>query len=208
MATRRIGNTWFDSAEPFNEFLSAPNAYYSVDGGGDVLIEAVSVTPYQTIPDPDTGETRTLYQGSYNGTIPAGAEGSNVVLKIYDPNNLNDILEFTAIDVCTDVATSVMVSPAEGVVDKLGTIQFEAIFYAADGLTTENHDAVVWSTDASGPTEGDIDTDTGLFTAGTENGGPYTVTTTAGALSDDGTVTVMDIVASMVSLTCSSWMGM
>jgi hypothetical protein len=187
MPIKRIGATWFDTAATFDEFLSQPNAYYSVDGGADVLIEAVTVEEYE-IEGPG-GVTVTAYRGSYNGTIPAGAEGVNVVLKIYDPNNENDILEYDGFTIVTDVATSVNVIPsAASAIINGGTRQFAATFYAADGLTTDNHDAVVWSVDGGGS----IGSGTGLFTAGSTAGGPHTVTATAGALVDTALITVVE----------------
>ena len=191
MTTRRIGATWFDSAVSFNDFINAPHGYYSIDGGADVDMGELTATEYQSDPDPISGETVTLFQGSVNPTIPAGAEGANVVYKIYDPLHPELVLEYPAIDVITDEATTVIVSPAAASVHIGGTLEFSASFTAADGFPTDNHDTVVWTTDASGETEGGIDEDTGVFTGGTAAGGPYTVTATAGAINDNATVTVV-----------------
>jgi len=90
----------------------------------------------------------------------------------------------------SDEATYVIIYPSSVRIDTMATRQFTAIFYDVGGRVSTNHDAVVWSTSASGATEGAIDESTGLFTAGTDVGGPYTVTATAGALSDDATVLV------------------
>ena len=191
MTTRRIGATWFESAVTFNDFINAPHGYYSVDGGADVDMGELTTTTYQSDPDPISGGTVTLYQGSVNPTIPAGAEGSNVVYKIYDPLHPDLALEYEAIDVCTDEAVSVTVVPSVSSVRIGSTIAFSASFLAADSLSTDNHDTVVWSTDASGAAEGSIDEDTGVFTGGTAAGGPYTVTATAGLLADDAEISVV-----------------
>lgn len=189
MTTKRVGADWLDTDATFDEFVNPPHAYYSIDGGADVdLGEITTVEMYQ---ETQGDETVDIYRGTFNDTIPAGAVGSNVVLKIYDPVNENDKLEYDAINVCTDVATSAVVSPSSATVRINKTRQFTVVFYAADSLPTDNHDAAVWSTDASGPTEGSIDEDTGLFTGGTEAGGPFTVTVTAGLLEDTANVTVV-----------------
>jgi len=180
---RRIGANWFDSAITFDEFVSAPHVYYSVGGGEDVeILTGLSTETYQ---DTFEEETVTLYRGSFNGAIPAGALGSSVI-KIYDPENLNDILEYDPIDVCSDAATSVVISPSTASVRPGRTRQFTANFYAADDLSTDNHDTAAWSVDDGGT----IDKDTGLFTAGDISGGPFTITATSGLLNDTAVVNV------------------
>lgn len=191
MTTRRIGAAWFDAAQPFNDFINAPHGYYSVDGGADVDMGELTTTTYQSEPDPISGGTVTLYQGSVNPTVPAGALGSNVVFKIYDPVNENDKLEYDAIDVCSADAVSAVVSPSNASVRVNNTLQFSVVFYAADDLPTDTHDPATWITSASGAAQGSIDNSTGVFTAGTDPGGPYTVTMAAGAVTDDAAVTVV-----------------
>lgn len=187
---RRIGANWFDAAVTFDDFIVAPSVFYSIDGAPDVEIETgISVESYELT---DNGTIITLYRGSFNGTIPEAAAGNNVVIKIYDPGNLNDVLEYDPIDVCTDVATSATISPAAASVRPGGTRQFTANFLAADNLPTDNHGSVLWSTNASGETQGSINSSTGVFTAGSAIGGPYTVTATAGELTDNAEITVRE----------------
>jgi hypothetical protein len=180
---RRIGANWFETAVTFDDFVNAPHGYYSVGGAADVDLGAVSCTSYQSEPDAE-GRTIPLYRGTYNPVIPAGALGAVVVLKIHDPVDVNDVLEYDPIDVCTDVATSVVITPASANVAIGKTRQFTANFYAADTLATTNHDAALWSTNAAGPLQGSINTDTGIFTAGSAIGGPYVVSVTAGLVGE------------------------
>jgi len=196
---RRIGANWFEAAVTFDDFINAPHGYYSVDGAVDVDMGAISCTAYQSEPD-SYGQTITLYRGTYNPVIPVGALGDNVVLSIHDPVDVNDVLEYDPIDVCTDVATSVIVSPASANVAIGKTRQFTATYLAADLLATTNHDAATWSTTASGPLQGSIDADTGLFTAGSAVGGPYAVSVTAGLVADTAAVTVVEITSKRVPI--------
>jgi hypothetical protein len=93
---REIGSNWFDTAVEFDDFITpAVNAYYSVDGGVDILIETIYLEAYQ---ESSGGATVTLYRGEFNGTIPPGAVGSTVV-KIYNPSYPDDYLEYTTIEV-------------------------------------------------------------------------------------------------------------
>jgi len=192
MATRRVGATWFTDAVEFDNF-KADNvyAYYSVDSGPDVqILPKLTVTPYEE-DDPDGGESVILYEGAFNGAIPEGAVGSNVVLKIYDPDKIIDQLTYDPIDVCTDEATAVSISPATVRVATGRTQQFTAAYTAADGLPTTNHDPAIWVTSASGEVQGSINIGTGLFTAGTTPGGPYIISMTAGAVNDTAEITVI-----------------
>jgi hypothetical protein len=191
MATRRIGADWFAVDVEFDEFETAPSAFYSIDGAPDVLIGVIGEGDLGTIDTYEEtyhGTTVTIYRGTFNGAIPAEAFGSNVVVKIYDPDNANDILEYDAIDVCTDDAVEVAISPASTVVRPEGTREFTALFVAADGLPTDSHDTAVWTVEVGAG--GTIDEDTGIFTAGTEEGGPWTITVTAGLLTDTAQISI------------------
>jgi hypothetical protein len=96
VGARAVGSGWFDSTQTFDDFITPTvNAYYSVDGGADVLIETIYLEAYQ---ESSGGATVTLYRGEFNGTIPPGAVGSTVV-KIYNPSYPDDYLEYDAIDV-------------------------------------------------------------------------------------------------------------
>ena len=121
------------------------------------------------------------------------------MIKIYDPENLNDVLEYDPIDVCSDAATSVAISPSTTTVRPGRTRQFTANFYAADNLSTDNHDTAAWSVDDGGT----IDEDTGLFTAGSVADGPFTVTVAAGALNDTAVVNIVSVNDSASSLLTS-----
>jgi hypothetical protein len=96
VGARAVGSGWFDSTQTFDDFITPTvNAYYSVDGGADVLIETIYLEAYQ---ESSGGATVTLYRGEFNGTIPPGAVGSTVV-KIYNPSYPDDYIEYDAIDV-------------------------------------------------------------------------------------------------------------
>jgi hypothetical protein len=195
---RRIGNTWFASAVTFDDFGDIPHGWYSIDGAPDVDMGELTVEEYQSepnpVPGPDYGTTVTLYRGSVNPTIPAEALGPNVVYKIYVPGESFDALEYDPITVCIDVATTVTISPASATVAIGKTRQFTALFTAADDLPTENYDAPEWSVDGGGTISA-----TGLFTAGSEAGGPHTVAVTSGGLSDTAEVTVITKILSQSS---------
>lgn len=189
---RRIGSTWFPSAVTFDDFGDVPHGWFSVDGAPDVDMGVLDVEEYQSepnpVPGPDYGTTVTLYRGSVNPTIPPEALGPNVVYKIYVPGESFDALEYDSITVCSDVATSVSISPASATVTVGRTRQFTASFAAADDLPTDNYDPPEWSVDGGGS----INTSTGLFTAGSVAGGPHTVSVTSGGLSDTASVTIRE----------------
>jgi hypothetical protein len=198
--TRRVGANWFTAAEvtalvnAFNDYaVGEIGAYYSVGAGPDTPIESVTLTPYLSEDPPEEGgDPVTLYGGSYNGAIPAGAVGEDVVLKLYPPGRPQDAVEFDGYTIVTDAATSVVISPSSSTIRINRTRPFVAAFYAADNLPTDNHDVAIWGTNASGESQGSIDIGTGLFTAGTAAGGPYVVSVTAGELSDTAQITVSD----------------
>jgi hypothetical protein len=203
---KRVGANWFTEAEvaalanTFNDYaVDEIGAYYSVGAGPDIWIETVVFNPYLSEDPPeDDGDPVTLYGGSYNGEIPPGAVGEGVVLKLYPADRPQDAVEFDGYTIITDAATSVIISPSSSTIRINRTRQFTATFYAADNLPTDNHDAVIWGTNASGGGQGSIDTDTGLFTAGTAAGGPYVVSATAGELSDTAQITVVEITKTKV----------
>jgi len=92
-------------------------------------------------------------------------------------------------------AVSSIVSPSSANVAVQGTQQFTVVYYDEFDNPTSLHDVTVWSVSGGGS----IDSGTGLFTADTVAGGTYTVTATAGSVSDTSTVTITGgVLASIV----------
>jgi hypothetical protein len=191
---RREDALWFDTAVQIDDSLSDNlYGYYSVDGGPNIqLLPKIALELYGSEASPE-GDTVNLYRGSFNPVIPEGLGGHSVVLKVYDPDKMIDYLEYDSIDVCTDEATTAVVSPSSASVSVGRTRQFTTSFYAADSLPTENHVEPLWGVAPGG---GTMNPATGVFTAETV-GGPFPVSMTAGGVSDLATVTV--VAASSVS---------
>lgn len=193
---RREGALWFDTAVQIDDSLSDNlYGYYSVDGGPNIqLLPKITLELYDSVPS-EEGQVVNLYRGSYNPIIPEGEglAGHSVVLKVYDPDKMIDYLEYDAVDVCTDEATTAVVSPSSASVPVGRTRLFTATFYAEDGLPTDNHAEALWGVAPGG---GTMNPATGVFTAEIV-GGPFPVSMTAGGVTDLAEVTV--VAASSVS---------
>jgi hypothetical protein len=191
MSTIRVGNNipirWSEfSADP----TPTVRAYWKRGEEAAVFIESID-NSYATAVDANADG---LNRHSANVIATEAMIGADVVILIRD-SEFDDIEEEATEEphvICTDIATSIVVTPPSSSVSIGKTRQFTENIYAADGLPTTNHDAVVWTTTASGATQGSINVNTGLFTAGSAIGGPYTVTATAGAIHDDASITVRE----------------
>lgn len=164
--------------------VNTVRAYYRIGAGSLVFIDNIDNSYSSAIDANADGLNR------HAGTITAvsGMVGSTVTLLIRD--STEDDIEAVATQephtICTDAATTMHVSPSYASVRPSNTRTFSAIFYAADGLTTDNHDASSWSVDGGGS----IGSSSGIFTAGESTGGPWTVTGTAGSLNDTAVVRI------------------
>jgi len=95
MAIKISGTYWNVEADDFAS--SSVKAYYSVDGGSDVYIDDVATTALYE--DEEHPEEITGYLASYSWLIPEAAEGDNVVLKLVDPRQVEEPVEFGPYDV-------------------------------------------------------------------------------------------------------------
>jgi len=193
MAYKRSGTNWFSAAEVAAEAnvvefaqSDSVNAYYSIGFAGEkVFIEAVPLTPVYE--DPEYPEEATSYNCIYNWEILVVAEGNDVYLWLIDPRQAEEPVSFGPFDVVSPEAVSSVVSPSTIFVVKEGTRQFTVVYYAADGAVSDPQPATVWSVDGGGA----IDEGTGLFTAGSTIGGPYTVTATSGVIVDTAEISIV-----------------
>jgi hypothetical protein len=99
------------------------------------------------------------------------------------------------------VATTLTVSPESGTVLPNGALQFTAT--ATDQFGNPYGSALSWTVNGGGTIDG-----TGKFTAGSATGGPFTVTTSAGALNAAATVTISNNVNLALNGTAYRWFGM
>jgi len=89
------------------------------------------------------------------------------------------------------VLTSIAVSPASASVQTNGTQQFTATAKDQYGSPISSQPAFTWSVSGGGT----IDPASGLFTAGSSAGGPFTVTASGGGLNGTASVTVTAVPA-------------
>ncbi len=92
-----------------------------------------------------------------------------------------------SIAAASPVLTSVVVNPGNAVVQTGATQQFTATALDQNGVALSNQPTFIWSV---GSGAGSISSSTGLFTAGSNAGGPFTVTATAGGVSGTASVTI------------------
>jgi uncharacterized repeat protein (TIGR02543 family) len=162
-----------------------------------------STTALSVLGADDNGEANLTYTWATTGTPPAAvtfsANGTNAAksstatftkagsynfqVTVKDQGNLT-VTSAIAVTV-NQTPTSIVVSPASATVNTSATQQFTAVErdQFATNLTTQP--AFTWSVSGGGTINA-----SGLFTAGTTAGGPYTVTAKSGSISGTGTVTV------------------
>jgi uncharacterized repeat protein (TIGR02543 family) len=162
-----------------------------------------STTALSVLGADDNGEANLTYTWATTGTPPAAvtfsANGTNAAksstatftkagsynfqVTVKDQGNLT-VASAIAVTV-NQTPTSIVVSPASATVNTSATQQFTAVErdQFATNLTTQP--AFTWSVSGGGTINA-----SGLFTAGTTAGGPYTVTAKSGSISGTGTVTV------------------
>jgi hypothetical protein len=162
-----------------------------------------STTTLSVLGADDNGEANLTYTWATTGTPPAAvtfsANGTNAAksstatftkagsynfqVTVKDQGNLT-VTSAIAVTV-NQTPTSIVVSPASATVNTSATQQFTAVErdQFATNLTTQP--AFTWSVSGGGTINA-----SGLFTAGTTAGGPYTVTAKSGSISGTGTVTV------------------
>jgi uncharacterized repeat protein (TIGR02543 family) len=162
-----------------------------------------STTALSVLGADDNGEANLTYTWATTGTPPAAvifsANGTNAAknstatftkagsynfqVTVKDQGNLT-VTSAIAI-IVNQTPTSIVASPPSATVNTSATQQFTAVErdQFATNLTTQP--AFTWSVSGGGTINA-----SGLFTAGTTAGGPYTVTAKSGSISGTGTVTV------------------
>jgi hypothetical protein len=151
----------------------------------------------------DNGEANLIYTWATTGTPPAtvtfSANGTNAAksstatftkagsynfqVTVKDQGNLT-VTSAIAVTV-NQTPTAIVVSPASATVNTSATQQFSAAERDQFGANLASQPAFTWSVSGGGTISA-----SGLFTAGTTAGGPYTVTAKSGAISGTGSVTV------------------
>jgi uncharacterized repeat protein (TIGR02543 family) len=162
-----------------------------------------STTALSVLGADDKGEANLTYTWAATGTPPAAvtftANGTNAAknatatftkagsynfqVTVKDQGNLT-VTSSIAVTV-NQTPTSIVVSPASATIGISATQQFIAAERDQFGTNLTAQPAFTWSVSGGGT----INT-SGLFTAGTTLGGPYTVTAQSGSLSNTASVTV------------------
>lgn len=156
--------------------------YYHI-GDGDPINIGSPIATVSAEDDPDFPSMEV----SYNWGIPALLEGEgNVYFGMRDVVNPTQLVEWGPFDIISDTSISAIVSPAITTVNIGNERQFTATYYDEADAVTTNHNPTVWSVDAGG----NIDSDTGLFTAGSVEAPGNTITATAGTVIGTATVNV------------------
>jgi uncharacterized repeat protein (TIGR02543 family) len=162
-----------------------------------------STTALSVLGADDNGEANLTYSWATTGTPPAAATFSangtnaaksstatftkagsyNFQVTVKDQGNLT-VTSAIAVTV-NQTPTSIVVSPASATVNTSATQQFSAAQrdQFATNLTTQP--TFTWSVSGGGTINA-----SGLFTAGTTAGGPYTITAKSGTISGTASVTV------------------
>ena len=162
-----------------------------------------STTALSVLGADDKGEANLTYTWAATGTPPAAvifsANGTNAAknatatftkagsynfqVTVKDQGNLT-VTSSIAVTV-NQTPTSIVVSPASATVGISATQQFTAAERDQFGTNLTTQPAFTWSVSGGGTISA-----SGLFSAGTTLGGPYTVTAQSGSLSGTGSVTV------------------
>lgn len=152
----------------------------------------------------DTGEANLVYTWATSGTPPAavsfGSNGTNAAktttatftapgtypLQVTVKNQAN-LMAVSAMSVTvTAKLTTIAVTPTTSSVSPSGTQQLTAVARDQFGTALSPQPALAWTVNGGGTISS-----TGLFTAGTTSGGPYTVTVSSGGVSGTANVTVL-----------------
>ncbi len=157
---------------------------------GSLVVTATSsnqtVLPDANLTLGGTGADRTI-----TVAIPSGQNGSAVVTLTVNDGVKSASATFTITASTVSVAT-LSVTPGSITIAPGGSAQFTATPRDSGGQPILPPPAVTWSVSDGGT----IDT-SGLFTAGTTPGGPFTVTATAGSVSGTATITVTNTAPSV-----------
>jgi uncharacterized repeat protein (TIGR02543 family) len=165
----------------------------------------------------DGGESNLTYTWATTGTPPAAvtfsANGTNAAqnttatftqagtyaFQVSIKDQANQTVTSNVTVVVNQTLSSVVVSPASASVNTSGTQQFTATARDQFGTSLTPQPTFAWSVSGGGTVSS-----TGLFTAGSTAGGPFTVTATTGSLSATASVTVTAVNAAPTIATAAA----
>jgi hypothetical protein len=156
------------------------NATYASQSGSTTLVFNYTVQTGDTSNDLDYVATSSL---TLNGGTIKDAVGNNAILTLPSPGAAGSLSANKNIIIVT--LTSISVSPASASVVVGGTQQFTATAKDQFGNLLSPQPSFSWMVSGGGTINS-----TGLFTAGSAAGGPYTVTASSGGVSGTASVTV------------------
>jgi hypothetical protein len=176
-----------------------------------------NATSLSVLGNDDAGEANLIYTWAASGTPPAsvtfGANGSNAAKNTTATFTKagNYTLQVTVADqpgltvtssvtlTVNQTLTSIVVSPTSATVNTSATQQFSAAARDQFGTNLATQPTFAWSVSGGG-TIGS----SGLFTAGSSPGGPYTVTAASGGISGTGNITVSSTPTTVYQINCGS----
>ncbi len=199
LAGTPAGSVWWFDVETGNSWRSDVSLNVAALGGAAYYLGSVGVatigfysTQYQW--NVITGGTSafaankswvagaTSARGANANCTGSGFTGGGVALAQYPSGGFDADLRCTS---APSVLTTITVSPASASVQTNGQQQFSATGYDQSGAPMSPQPAFTWSVNGGGSISA-----SGLFTAGSTAGGPFTVTASSGSVSGTATVTV------------------
>ena len=156
------------------------NATYASGSGSNTLVFNYTVQTGDTSNDLDYVATSSL---TLNGGTIKDAAGNNATLTLPSPGAAGSLADNKNIIIAT--LTSISVSPASASVVAGGTQQFTATAKDQLGNPMVPQPSFTWTASGGGTINS-----SGLFSAGSTAGGPYTVTASSGGVSGTASVTV------------------
>lgn len=160
----------------------------SVSGAPSWLSVDLSATSGNNITLTNTVDVGGLAADEYQATMTVGT--GNAGTKTYTVS-----LSVKAVPVFTSIA----ISPEQGMVAPGKTLQFVATALDQHGDPMADQPGFDWSVEGDGSIF-----NAGLFTAGTAEGGPYTVTATSGSIEGTATVRVAKAPDTHIKVNCGS----
>lgn len=127
--------------------------------------------------------------GSYEWTVEEPAT-PDCLIRLSGVHNTEITHESAAFDIVAQVHTSTIITPLIGSCAPESTIQFTAVEYDQEANVMLVPAPLLWAVSGGGIIDG-----SGLFTAGSEEGGPFDVTATAGPVIGTASVSVAKLVA-------------
>ena len=197
--------------------VAVPNAAPSITTPAAAAPNPVTgnTTALSVLGDDDAGEASLIYTWATSGTPAApvtfGSNGSNpaknttatftkagsytLQVTVADQPGLTATSQVTV--TVDQTLTSIVVSPASAAVNAAASQPFTAIARDQFGSNLATQPSFTWSVSGGGTISS-----SGLFTAGSTAGGPYTVTATSGGTSGTANVTVSATPSTVYQINC------